>query len=96
VLLCEVPVVNGSVDIDWEVTGRNVQAGELSVEFVAVTTYHGALQGLASPVACSLWGSFAPAPPDFTASAAAAASSSLPLPRFITATTAAVRFEVLE
>ena len=96
VLLCEVPLVNGSVDIEWEVTSRNVQAGELSVEFVAVTTYEGVPEGLSLPQACSVWGSFGPTPPDFTASAAASASSSLPIPRFIASTTPALRFQVLE
>jgi hypothetical protein len=39
----------GLVDIEWEVTSRNVQAGELSVEFVAVTTYEGVPEGLSLP-----------------------------------------------
>jgi hypothetical protein len=68
--------VNGSATAVWEILRANPNANEAADFLVWV-------QPGGTPGTASINGSFGPAPPAFTASDGAAASSTLPLPRFI-------------
>jgi hypothetical protein len=81
--VAEIPIVNGAGTAVWEVVNTNPNANE-TFKFSVFTTYT-ANPGQNSPppgiAAVSL--SYAPTPPNFTASSGAAASATLPVPRFI-------------
>jgi len=81
--VAEIQVVNGSASAVWEVVNTNPNANE-SVKFAVYTTYiANPGQNSPPPGTATVNLSFAPAPPTFSASAGAAASSTLTIPRFI-------------
>ncbi|HXK02738.1 MAG TPA: hypothetical protein VMS37_10070 [Verrucomicrobiae bacterium] len=81
--IAEIQVVNGSASAVWEVVNTNPNANE-SVKFAVYTTYISNVgQNSPPPGTATVNLSFAPAPPTFSASSGAAASSTLTIPRFI-------------
>jgi len=91
VMIAELPVVSGSASAVWEVTSgaaSNASTVE-SLDFDVYLVYT-ANPGSNSPAPGTITvnQSFAPVPPAFTASAGAAASASLPIPRFADTSTA--------
>jgi len=81
--VAEIPVVNGSAVAVWEVINTNPAAQE-NFKFGVYTTYVSNVAQNSPPAGTATVNmSFAPTPPAFTASSGAAASSSLPIPRFI-------------
>jgi hypothetical protein len=81
--VAEIQVVNGSATAVWEVVNTNPNANE-SVKFAVYTTYVSNVgQNSPPPGTATVNLSFAPAPPTFSASSGAAASSTLTIPRFI-------------
>jgi hypothetical protein len=81
--IAEINVVNGSASAVWEVVNTNPNANE-TVRFAVYATYvANVAQNSPPPGTATVNLSFAPAPPTFSASAGAAASSTLSIPRFI-------------
>jgi hypothetical protein len=81
--VAEIQVTNGSATAAWEVINTNPNANE-SLKFTVYLTYtSNVAQNSPPPGTATVNMSFAPAPPSFTASAGAAASSTLTIPRFI-------------
>ncbi|HTP32681.1 MAG TPA: hypothetical protein VMJ75_10935 [Candidatus Acidoferrales bacterium] len=81
--IAEIQVVNGSATAVWEVVNTNPNANE-AVKFAVYSTYiANPGQNSPPPGTATVNLSFAPAPPTFSASAGAAASSTLTIPRFI-------------
>lgn len=81
--IAEIPVVNGSATAVWEVLNTNPSSQE-SFKFGVYGTYVSNVAQNSPPAGTATVNmSFAPTPPSFTAAAGAAASSSLPIPRFI-------------
>jgi len=81
--IAEINVVNGSASAVWEIVNTNPNANE-SVKFAVYTTYvSNVAQNSPPPGTATVNLSFAPAPPTFSASSGAAASSTLNVPRFI-------------
>jgi hypothetical protein len=79
----EASIANGFAVIAWEVTDYDPAGVQpLSPEFLAVLQQE-SHAGLTASWRCSISGGFAPSPPDFAPPAGSAASSSLPIPRFI-------------
>jgi len=91
----ELPVVNGSTAAVWEIINTNAATSE-NFDFGVWLAYT-ASPGTNSPPpgTATVNLSFAPIPPDFTASAGAAASSSLTVPRFADTSTALQIFSVV-
>jgi len=86
--LYQVPVSNGTAEAVWEVVNENPSANDI-LDFGVFFTYVANQNTNTPPVGTGSVGfSYAPAPnttglpPTFTATAGAAASSSLPIPRF--------------
>ena len=75
--LFELGVSNGSAVAQWEVVNTNAFANEV-LRFAVYATYSSP-----SPGALTVNLSYAPSPPGFSASSGAAASDTLPIPRFI-------------
>ena len=87
--IAEIQVVNGSATAVWELVNTNPNANE-SVKFAVYTTYVPNVgQNSPPPGTATVNLSFAPAPPVFSASAGAAASSTLSVPRFVADSSAA-------
>jgi hypothetical protein len=88
--LVEIPVINGSASAVWEVVNTNPNALE-TVRFGVYITYTANVaQNTPPPGVSTVNLSFAPTPTAaFSASAGAAASSTLPIPRFVADTAAA-------
>jgi hypothetical protein len=87
--IAEIQVVNGSATAVWEVVNTNPNADE-TVKFAVYTTYVPNVgQNSPPPGTATVNLSFAPAPPTFSASSGAAASSTLTVPRFVADSTAA-------
>jgi hypothetical protein len=81
--IAEIQVVNGSATAVWEIVNTNPNSNE-SVKFAVYTTYVANVgQNSPPPGTATVNLSYAPAPPTFSASSGAAASSSLTIPRFI-------------
>jgi hypothetical protein len=82
--LREVPIVNGTSVAVWELIEQNPARthGPGSLDFLAATIFR-TPSGQPPPFLGRVSGSFAPAPPEFSATAGSAASSSLRVPRFI-------------
>jgi len=81
--VAEIQVVNGSATAVWEVVNTNPNSNE-SVKFAVYTTYVANVgQNSPPPGTATVNLSYAPAPPTFSASSGAAASSTLTIPRFI-------------
>jgi hypothetical protein len=90
--IAEIPVVNGSATAVWEVVNTNPSALE-TFKFAVYTTYTSNVAQNSPPAGTATVNmSYAPTPPSFTATAGAAASSSLPIPRFISSPAAASNF----
>jgi hypothetical protein len=87
--VAEINVVNGSATAVWEVVQTNPNTNE-AVKFAVYATYSSNVaQNSPPPGTATVNLSYAPAPPTFTASSAAAASSTLTIPRFIADSSAA-------
>jgi hypothetical protein len=81
--IAEINVVNGSATAVWEIVNTNPNTNE-SVKFAVYSTYTANVaQNSPPPGTATVNLSYAPAPPTFTASSGAAASSTLTIPRFI-------------
>ena len=81
--LTEINVVNGTATAVWEVINTNPNANETLKFGVYETFVSNVAQNTPAPGTATVNLSFAPSPPAFSASSGAAASSSLPIPRFI-------------
>jgi hypothetical protein len=80
--VAEIPVVNGSAVAVWEVVNTNPNTIE-TIRFGVYSTFTANVAQNSPPAGTGTVNlSFAPTPPTFSASSAAAASSSLPIPRF--------------
>jgi hypothetical protein len=94
--IAEVPITNGSGIAVWEVVNTNPSTQE-TFSFAVYTTYSANVAQNSPPPGTSTVNlSFAPTPPIFTASAGAAASSTLTIPRFISDASAARNFMVIQ
>jgi hypothetical protein len=81
--IAELQVTNGSASAVWEVVNTNPQTNE-SFKFAVYETFtSNVAQNSPPPGTATVNMSYAPAPPTFSASAGAAASSTLAIPRFI-------------
>jgi len=81
--VAEIQVSNGSASAVWEVVNTNPNANE-SLKFAVYETFSANVaQNTPPPGTATVNLSFAPAPPTFSASSGAAASSTLNIPRFI-------------
>jgi hypothetical protein len=81
--IAEVQLSNGSGQAVWEVINTNPNANE-TLRFAVYETFSSNVaQNSPPPGTATVNMSFAPAPPAFSASSGAAASSTLPIPRFI-------------
>jgi hypothetical protein len=88
--IVEIPVVNGSATAVWEVVNTNPNAIEAIRFAVYLTSSANVAQNSPPPGTSTVNLSFAPTPTAaFSASSGGAASSSLPIPRFIADTSAA-------
>jgi hypothetical protein len=84
----QVPLVNGSGSVVWEVTAANPLVSQTySFGYFAVATPSPATNSPAIGTG-TVNLSYAPVPPAFTAAAGAVASATLPIPRFIDTSTA--------
>jgi hypothetical protein len=81
--VAEIPVVNGSAQAVWEILNTNPATQETAKFGVYATYSANVAQNSPPPGTATVNLSFAPTPPSFSASSGAAASSSLPIPRFI-------------
>ena len=81
--IAEVPITNGSGQAVWEVVNTNPNTNETFSFGVYITYTANVAQNSPPPGTSTVNLSFAPTPPAFTASAGAAASSTLTIPRFI-------------
>ena len=87
--VAEIPVVNGSAVAVWEVVNTNPNTIE-TIRFGVYSTFTANVAQNSPPAGTGTVNlSFAPTPPLFSASSAAAASSSLPIPRFVSDTSSA-------
>jgi len=87
--IAEINVVNGSATAVWEVVNTNPNSNE-TLKFGVYATYvANVAQNSPPPGTATVNLSYAPAPPTFSASSGAAASSTLSIPRFIADTGAA-------
>uniref|UniRef100_Q01Q37 Uncharacterized protein n=1 Tax=Solibacter usitatus (strain Ellin6076) TaxID=234267 RepID=Q01Q37_SOLUE len=94
--IAEVPITNGSGLAVWEVVNTNPSTSE-TFSFAVYTTYSANVAQNSPPAGTSTVNlSYAPTPPIFTASAGAAASSTLTIPRFISDPSAARNFAVIQ
>jgi hypothetical protein len=94
--IAEVPITNGSGLAVWEVVNTNPNTTE-TFSFSVYTTYSANVAQNSPPAGTSTVNlSYAPTPPVFTASAGAAASSTLTIPRFISDSLAARNFLVVQ
>jgi hypothetical protein len=81
--VAEIQLVNGSGVAVWEVVNTNINVNE-TLRFGVYASYTAnPAQNSPPPGTAGVNLSFAPAPPAFTAGNAAAASSTLPIPRFM-------------
>jgi len=81
--IAELQVQNGSASAVWEVVNTNPNQNE-SLKFAVYETFSSNVAQNSPPPGTSTVNlSFAPAPPTYSASSSAAASSSLAIPRFI-------------
>jgi hypothetical protein len=81
--IAEVPITNGSGQAVWEVVNTNPNTNETFQFGVYITYTANVAQNSPPPGTSTVNLSYAPTPPAFTASAGAAASSTLVIPRFI-------------
>jgi len=81
--IAEIPITNGSGTAVWEVVNTNPNTNETFQFGVYVTYTANVAQNSPPPGTSTVNLSYAPTPPIFTASAGAAASSTLTIPRFI-------------
>jgi hypothetical protein len=94
--IAEVPITNGSGLAVWEVVNTNPSTNE-TLAFAVYTTYSANVAQNSPPPGTSTVNlSFAPTPPIFSASAGAAASSTLTIPRFVADQAAARNFMVVQ
>jgi hypothetical protein len=87
----ETVIANGSTVVVWEMTALGHTP--TTIEFLAYIVPFPE-NGRDRRTRCAVSGSFSPGPPDFAASAAAAASSTLPVPRFMPSAFAPKVFEI--
>ena len=81
--IAEIQVVNGSATAVWELVNTNPNANE-TVKFAVYATYVANVgQNSPPPGTATVNLSYGPAPPTFSATSGAAASSTLTIPRFI-------------
>jgi uncharacterized repeat protein (TIGR01451 family) len=81
--VAEIPISNGTGSAAWEVVNTNPNANE-TLRFAVYTTYvANSAQNSPPPGTATVNLSYAPAPPSFNASDGAAASDTIPIPRFI-------------
>jgi len=81
--IVELPVTNGSALAVWEILNTNPNSNE-TAKFAVFTTFtSNVATNSPPPLTATVNLSFAPSPPAFTASTGAAASNTLPVPRFI-------------
>jgi hypothetical protein len=81
--IAEIPIANGAGQAVWEVVNTNPNTNETFQFGVYITYTSNVAQNSPPPGTSTVNLSFAPTPPIFTASAGAAASSTLTVPRFI-------------
>ena len=94
--IAEVTITNGTGTAVWEVVNTNPNTNE-TLQFAVYTTYSANVaQNSPAPGTSTVNLSFAPTPPAFSASAGAAASSSLTIPRFISDASAARNIAVIQ
>jgi hypothetical protein len=87
----ELHIEQGSARAVWEVATSGWPSGASPIEFVVSAAYEGdPLHNRPAPGTVTVNGGFAPCPPGFRASAGAASSPSLPIPRFIAPWEAAI------
>jgi len=79
----EVPITNGSGSAVWEVVNTNPSTNETFQFAVYITYTANVAQNTPAPGTSTVNLSYAPTPPIFTASAGAAPSSTLTIPRFV-------------
>jgi len=93
--VAEIPVVNGSAMAVWEVVNTNPNAIE-TLKFAVYSTFTSNVAQNSPPSGTGTVNlSFAPTPPSFSASSGAAASSTLSIPRFVSDTSSARNFLVV-
>jgi len=94
--VAEITITNGSGQAVWEVVNTNPNTIETFQFGVYVTYTANVPQNSPPPGTSTVNLSYAPTPPAFTASSGAVASSSLPIPRFISDSSAARNIMVIQ
>ncbi|MCU1235456.1 MAG: hypothetical protein JWP63_3423 [Candidatus Solibacter sp.] len=94
--IVEVPITNGSGQAVWEVVNTNPSTNE-TFQFAVYVTYSANVAQNTPPAGTSTVNlSYAPTPPSFTASAGAAPSSTLSIPRFVSDASSARNIVVVQ